>query len=108
MFKQKTATEVCIVIVDVIHTCFLFQFLDLASVLVHEIVGPKGGEFYTPRSVVRLIVELLERKEKMHICDPTAGSGGMLIYTAQYVKERGAGATYAIWYFMAKSAIWEP
>jgi len=49
--------------------------------------GKKGGEFYTPRSVVRLIVELLEPREGMRICDPTAGSAGMLIYTAQYVAE---------------------
>ena len=52
--------------------------------------GKKGGEFYTPRSVVRLIVELLQpREEGMRICDPTAGSGGMLIYAAQYVREHG-------------------
>ena len=51
--------------------------------------GKKGGEFYTPRSVVRLIVELLQPSEGMRICDPTAGSGGMLIYTAQYVREQG-------------------
>ena len=51
--------------------------------------GKKGGEFYTPRSVVRLIVELLQPREGMRICDPTAGSGGMLIYTAQYVREHG-------------------
>ncbi len=51
--------------------------------------GKKGGEFYTPRSVVRLIVELLQPHEGMRICDPTAGSGGMLIYTAQYVREHG-------------------
>ena len=44
---------------------------------------------YTPRPVVRLIVELLEPEEGMRICDPTAGSGGMLIYAAQYVKEHG-------------------
>ena len=51
--------------------------------------GKKGGEFYTPRPVVRLIIELLQPKEGMRICDPTAGSGGMLIYTAQYVQEQG-------------------
>ncbi len=51
--------------------------------------GKKGGEFYTPRSVVRLIVELLEPRERMRICDPTAGSAGMLIYAAQYVAEHG-------------------
>ena len=51
--------------------------------------GKKGGEFYTPRSVVRLIVEMLKPNEGMRICDPTAGSGGMLIYSAQYVQEHG-------------------
>ena len=62
----------------------IYQFADDA--------GKKGGEFYTPRAVVRLIVELLEPNEGMRICDPTAGSGGMLIYTAQYVRERGGDA----------------
>ncbi len=59
----------------------IYQFADDA--------GKKGGEFYTPREVVRLIVELLEPREGMRICDPAAGSAGMLIYTAQYVRERG-------------------
>ena len=51
--------------------------------------GKKGGEFYTPRSVVGLIVRLLRPTAGMRICDPTAGSGGMLIYAAQYVREHG-------------------
>ena len=51
--------------------------------------GRKGGEFYTPRSVVRLLVELLEPRERMWICDPTVGSGGMLIWSAEYVKNHG-------------------
>ena len=51
--------------------------------------GKKGGEFYTPREVVRLIVELLETQQRMRICDPSAGSCGMLIYAAQYVQEQG-------------------
>jgi type I restriction enzyme M protein len=51
--------------------------------------GKKGGEFYTPRSVVRLLVELLQPSEGMRICDPTVGSGGMLIYSAGYVEEQG-------------------
>ena len=51
--------------------------------------GKKGGEFYTPRQVVRLIIELLKPDEGMRICDPTAGSSGMLIYAAQYVKQHG-------------------
>ena len=51
--------------------------------------GKKGGEFYTPRSVVRLIVELLQPQEGMRICDPTFGSAGMLIFAADYVQENG-------------------
>ena len=47
--------------------------------------GKKGGEFYTPRMVVKLIVELLAPTERMRICDPTAGSGGMLIECAHYI-----------------------
>ena len=51
--------------------------------------GKKGGEFYTPRMVVKLIVELLAPSERMRICDPTAGSGGMLIECAHYVERNG-------------------
>jgi len=51
--------------------------------------GKKGGEFYTPRKVVQLIVEILAPREKMRICDPTCGSGGMLIECASYVDRKG-------------------
>ncbi|CAJ36311.1 type I restriction-modification system subunit M [Methanocella arvoryzae] len=54
--------------------------------------GKKGGEFYTPRMVVKLIVELLEPKEGMRICDPTCGSGGMLIESAHYVEQHGGNS----------------
>ena len=51
--------------------------------------GKKGGEFYTPKKVVELIVELLQPQEGMRICDPTCGSGGMLIECANYVRRHG-------------------
>jgi type I restriction enzyme M protein len=51
--------------------------------------GKKGGEFYTPRKVVQLIVELLQPKERMRISDPTCGSGGMLIECAKFVARHG-------------------
>jgi type I restriction enzyme M protein len=51
--------------------------------------GKKGGEFYTPRNVVKLIVELLAPAEGMRICDPTCGSGGMLIECAHYLERKG-------------------
>jgi type I restriction enzyme M protein len=54
--------------------------------------GKKGGEFYTPNMVVRLMVELLEPREGMRICDPTCGSGGMLIQSAKYITAHGARA----------------
>jgi type I restriction enzyme M protein len=54
--------------------------------------GKKGGEFYTPREVVRLIVEILQPAEGMRIHDPTCGSGGMLIECAHFVAEHGMDA----------------
>jgi type I restriction enzyme M protein len=47
--------------------------------------GKKGGEFYTPRGVVQLIVQLIKPEPKQKIYDPTAGSCGMLIESARYV-----------------------
>ena len=51
--------------------------------------GKKGGEFYTPKKVVELIVALLEPAEGMRVCDPTCGSGGMLIECASYLRRTG-------------------
>ncbi|MDM5257064.1 type I restriction-modification system subunit M [Bacillus toyonensis] len=51
--------------------------------------GKKGGEFYTPSKVVEIIVKLIKPKEGMRVCDPTAGSGGMLIQSVDYIKEKG-------------------
>ena len=51
--------------------------------------GKKGGEFYTPRMVVKLLVELLLPHEAMRVCDPTVGSGGMLIQCVDYIKRNG-------------------
>jgi type I restriction enzyme M protein len=49
--------------------------------------GKKGGEFYTPEEVVRLLVRLVKPDENMKICDPTVGSGGMLIESLHYLVE---------------------
>ncbi|PGS99419.1 type I restriction-modification system subunit M [Bacillus cereus] len=51
--------------------------------------GKKGGEFYTPSKVVELIVKLIKPEEGMRVCDPTAGSGGMLIQSVDFIKEQG-------------------
>jgi len=49
----------------------------------------KGGEFFTPREVVKLLVNIVKPKEGMSICDPTCGSGGMLILSRRYVQKHG-------------------
>ena len=51
--------------------------------------GKKGGEFYTPVEVVTLLVRLLRPAEDMKICDPTVGSGGMLIESIKYLEDHG-------------------
>ena len=50
--------------------------------------GKKGGEFYTPQRVVDVITQLLDPEDGMRICDPTCGSGGMLIQCAAYVAKK--------------------
>lgn len=47
--------------------------------------GKKGGEFYSPRGVVKTIVQLIKPQPKHKVYDPTFGSGGMLIEAANYV-----------------------
>lgn len=46
------------------------------------------GEFYTPREVISLMVELLDPKPNSRILDPACGSGGMLIMVDRYLKEK--------------------
>jgi type I restriction enzyme M protein len=50
--------------------------------------GKKGGEFYTPNEVVRLLVNLMQPEPNHEIYDPTVGSGGFLIQAHNYVKSR--------------------
>lgn len=50
--------------------------------------GKKGGEFYTPKEVVELLVEILDPKEGMRICDPACGSGGMLVQSVHHLREQ--------------------
>lgn len=73
-----------------------FEFPDLLGAAYEFILkyfadsaGKKGGEFYTPNTVVRLLVKLLQVDERMSIYDPTVGSGGMLIQSYQYIEDEG-------------------
>ncbi|MCM0674664.1 type I restriction-modification system subunit M [Micromonospora phytophila] len=51
--------------------------------------GTRAGQFFTPREVVELIVEVLAPKGFESVYDPTCGSGGMLIASANLLKARG-------------------
>jgi len=73
-----------------------FEFPDLLGAAYEYLIGEfadsagkKGGEFYTPRSVVRLMVRLLKPKLKHDIYDPCCGSGGMLIAAKEHIDEHG-------------------
>lgn len=52
-----------------------------------DATNKKAGEFYTPRSVVRMMIEMLDPKEGEFIYDPACGTGGMLLAAVQHVKE---------------------
>lgn len=52
-----------------------------------DATNKKAGEFYTPRSVVRLMVNILDPKEGESIYDPACGTGGMLLEAIHHVRE---------------------
>lgn len=73
-----------------------FEFPDLLGAAYEYLIkefadsaGKKGGEFYTPRAVVRMMVRLVKPVEGMSVYDPCSGSGGMLIHAKEYVEEHG-------------------
>ena len=76
-----------------------FEFPDLLGAAYEYLIkyfadsaGKKGGEFYTPGEVVRLLVQLTQPEAGNTIYDPSVGSGGFLIQAHQYVEEQGQNA----------------
>lgn len=61
-----------------VYEYFLGEFADAE--------GKKGGQFYTPRSIVRVLVEMLE-PFKGRVYDPCCGSGGMFVQSERFIKE---------------------
>ena len=73
-----------------------FEFPDLLGAAYEYLIrdfadsaGKKGGEFYTPRPVVQLMVRLVDPRQGMAVYDPCSGSGGMLIYARNHVADNG-------------------
>ncbi|MDB5024284.1 MAG: type restriction enzyme protein [Mucilaginibacter sp.] len=91
-----------------------FEFPDLLGAAYEYLIkyfadsaGKKAGEFYTPATVVRLLVQLLKPQQGMEIYDPTVGSGGMLIQSQQYVEENGQDGRDIFLYGQENSgAVW--
>lgn len=76
-----------------------FEFPDLLGAAYEYLIkffaesaGKKAGEFYTPYEVVYLMGQILQPKEDDEICDPTVGSGGLLITMHNYVENRYGSA----------------
>lgn len=62
-----------------VYEYFLGEFADAE--------GKRGGEFYTPPTLVRLLVEILQPQEHSRIFDPACGSGGMFVQSYKYIKD---------------------
>lgn len=58
--------------------------------------GKKAGEFFTVRSVARLVARLAQPQDGARICDPACGSGGLLLMTGEEVEKHGS-KNYALY-----------
>jgi type I restriction enzyme M protein len=77
-----------------------FQFSDLLGAayeflinMFAESAGKKGGDFFTPRDVIRLMVRILKPRPGLSVYDPTCGSGGMLIISREFIEQSGGDPT---------------
>lgn len=61
--------------------------------------GKKGGEFYTPREVERIIIGIVKPHQKDHVYDPTVGSGGFLLEAYNYLKAKSNDQVARTLYF---------
>ena len=77
-----------------------FQFSDLLGAayeflinMFAESAGKKGGDFYTPRDFIRLMVRLIKPRPGLSVYHPTCGSGGMLIISREFIEQSGGDPT---------------
>src|ERR1700754_5231282 len=61
-----------------------------------DATNKKAGEFYTPRSIVRLMINILDPREGESIYDPACGTGGLLLEAVHHVRDSG-GNVKTLW-----------
>lgn len=86
---------------DVIGNAYEFLIKNFASTS-----GKKAGEFYTPPEVSRLMAMLMDPKEGDEICDPTCGSGSLLMKCGQLIRQHSGSRKYALYGQEAIGSTW--
>lgn len=86
---------------DVIGNAYEFLIKNFATT-----AGKKAGEFYTPPEVSQLMARLMDPREGDDICDPTCGSGSLLMKCAQLIRERAGSRRYALYGQEAIGSTW--
>ncbi|MBK9028815.1 MAG: type I restriction-modification system subunit M [Propionivibrio sp.] len=86
---------------DVIGNAYEFLIKNFASSS-----GKKAGEFYTPPEVSQLMALLVDPKEGDEICDPTCGSGSLLMKCGQLVRQHSGSRKYALYGQEAIGSTW--
>lgn len=87
--------------IDVIGNAYEFLIKNFASTS-----GKKAGEFYTPPEVSLLLASLTAPAEGDHICDPTCGSGSLLMKCGQLVRKLRGAKKYALYGQEAIGSTW--
>lgn len=86
---------------DVIGNAYEFLIKNFASTS-----GKKAGEFYTPPEVSTLMARLMAPQEGDEICDPTCGSGSLLMKCGRLVRESSGSRKYALYGQEAIGSTW--
>lgn len=86
---------------DIIGNAYEFLIKNFASTS-----GKKAGEFYTPPEVSTLMARLMEPQEGDEVCDPTCGSGSLLMKCGRLIRERTGSRKYALYGQEAIGSTW--
>jgi type I restriction enzyme M protein len=86
---------------DVIGNAYEFLIKNFASTS-----GKKAGEFYTPPEVSSLMARLMDPQPGDEICDPTCGSGSLLMKCGRLIRERSGSRKYALYGQEAIGSTW--